>query len=251
MKISIAETSVDAGHQAALRGADYIRRAIRDQGAARLILATGASQFEVLKALVACEDIDWSKCTVFHLDEYIGLPRSHRASFVNYLNARFVSQVPGLGHFEAIDGEAGDVEAEITRLNTTLSKEPIDVAFVGIGENGHLAFNDPPADFETTSPFLRVSLDEPCRRQQVNEGWFDTMADVPAEALTMSIRQIMAAKAIVCTVQDQRKARAVKNAVEGPVSNLCPASILQEHADATLILDDAAATELSPGARNG
>lgn len=251
MKISIVQTNVDAGRQAALRGAEHIRQALRDKGAARLILATGASQFEVLKALVACEDIDWSKCTVFHLDEYVGLPRSHRASFVNYLNARFVGLVPGLGHFEAIDGESDDVEAEITRLNETLSKAPIDVAFVGIGENGHLAFNDPPADFETTVPFLRVTLDEPCRRQQVNEGWFEAITDVPAEALTMSIRQIMAAKAIICTVQDQRKARAVKNAVEGPVSNLCPASILQEHANTTLILDEAAATELSSGACNG
>lgn len=251
MKISIAQTSVDAGHQAALQGAEHIRQAIRDRGAARLILATGASQFEVLKALVVIDDIDWSKCTVFHLDEYVGLPRSHPASFVNYLNARFVGLVPALGHFEAIDGEAADIGAEITRLNRELSKAPIDVAFVGIGENGHLAFNDPPADFETSVPFLRVSLDEPCRQQQVNEGWFDTMGDVPAEALTMSIQQIISAKSIICTVQDHRKSRAVKNAVEGPVSNLCPASILQEHANALLILDEAAATELSPGARNG
>ncbi|MEX3010434.1 glucosamine-6-phosphate deaminase [Hoeflea sp. TYP-13] len=251
MKIAIDKTRTEASKRAADCGAVYIQRALRERGTVRVILATGSSQFDVLRNLVSRNDIDWSKCTVFHLDEYIGLSRSHRASFVNYLRTRFVNLIPELGHFEAVNGEADNVDAEIMRLSAEVTKAPIDVAFVGIGENGHLAFNDPPADFMTEAPYLRVTLDQPCRTQQINEGWFETIEDVPTEAITMGIRQIMNSRAIICTVPDERKAIAVRNAVEGPVSNLCPASILQKHGETRLFLDKSAGGRLTTGCGRG
>lgn len=244
MEISVDRSRMDSAGRAAARGAEMICAALAGRGAARIILATGASQFDMLDALVARRDIDWSRCTVFHLDEYIGLSRDHPASFVRYLSERFVGRVPRLGHFEAIDGRAADTEAEIARLNAAIGTGPVDVAFIGIGENGHLAFNDPPADFEAESLYLRVSLDRACRNQQVSEGWFDTFDDVPAEAITMSIPQILKSRAIICTVPDARKAEAVQGAVEGPVSNLCPASALQKHDNTWLFLDAPAASRL-------
>lgn len=245
MEISVDQSRIESGGHAAAQGAGLICAALASRGEARIILATGASQFDLLDALVARHDIDWSKCTVFHLDEYIGLSRDHPASLVKYLSERFVERVPELGHFEAINGPAADTEAEITRLISAIGTEPVDVAFIGIGENGHLAFNDPPADFEAESPYLRVSLDQACRNQQVSEGWFDTLDDVPTEAITMSIPQILKTQAIICTVPDARKAEAVRNAVEGPVSNLCPASALQKHNNTWLFLDAPAASRLS------
>lgn len=245
MEVTVSSTCREAASLAAQRGAERILRAIRERGEARIVLATGVSQFDMLKALLARDDLDWSKCTAFHLDEYIGLPRTHKASFVKYLTERFVDFVPELGRFEPINGEAEDMDAEIVRLGAEISKGPIDLAFAGIGENGHLAFNDPPADFDATAPYLRVALDRQCRRQQVNEGWFAALDDVPSEAITMSIRQIMAAEAIVCTVPDKRKARAVKATLEGEIDNLCPASILRRHEDASLFLDEASASELT------
>jgi len=198
----------------------------------------------MLEALVRTEDIDWSLVNAFHLDEYIGLSEDHPASFRKYLRERFVDRLPSkLGAFVPISpGE--DPEAECERLNEMISSHGIDVAFIGIGENGHLAFNDPPADFETEIPYKVVELDDACRRQQLGEGWFETLGDVPTHAISMTMRQIMSAATIICTVPDARKAIAVREAVEGPVTPELPASLLQEHADCRLYLDKAASVFL-------
>jgi len=239
------DTAQEAGRDGAIRGAEAIRKAIASKGKAAIILATGASQFDLLAALVELPGIDWSKVTAFHLDEYIGLPESHPASFRKYLKERFLAKVPDLGRFVFVEGDAAYLGGELARLGNAIVRDPIDVAFVGIGENGHLAFNDPPADFEIETPYIVVELDEPCRRQQMGEGWFATLDDVPARAVSMSIRQIMKSATIICTVPDARKAPAVKACLEEPVSNLRPASILRDHADAHLYLDAASASLLS------
>ena len=245
MEIFIQDDIAETGILAAKAGADRINQAIDMQGFANIILATGASQFEMLTNLIGNNDVDWSKCTAFHLDEYIGLSSDHPASFVNYLQTRFVNKVPNLKHFEAING-LGDTETELKRLNAVISKLEIDVAFIGIGENGHLAFNDPPADFETMQPYIKVELDSECRNQQVSEGWFPTIDNVPSHAISMSINEIMRAKFIVCTCPDERKARAVKEAVEGEITNMCPASILRKTTDKVhLYLDKGSASLLS------
>jgi glucosamine-6-phosphate deaminase len=208
-----------------------------------VIAATGASQFEFLEALVVTPDIEWAKTVFFHLDEYVGLPETHPASFRRYLKERIVERVhPGAFHFVA--GDAPDPRAECRRVGEILGRHPIDVAFVGIGENGHLAFNDPPADFETVEPYLVVRLDEACRRQQMGEGWFARLEDVPAEAVSMSVRQILKSREILCIVPDQRKAEAVAACLEGPITPMHPASILQQHAHTTVYLDGAAAGKL-------
>ncbi len=235
MQVVICDTKMDLGRQAARQGAKLIRAAIAERGAANIIVATGASQFEMLHDLVASKGIDWTKVTGFHLDEYIGMTMAHGASFRRYLHDRFVSKVL-LNEFHYLNGEC-DPASECRRVGKILAAHPIDVAFVGIGENGHLAFNDPPADFKTTKPYLIVNLDEACRRQQLGEGWFKTLADVPTQAISMSINQIMKSAAIVCTVPDQRKAVAVRDCLQGEVSNLHPASILQKHADVHMFLD--------------
>ena len=178
---------------------------------------------------------------MFHLDEYIGLPITHGASFRKYLKERFLEKVGNLKDYYLIDGEVDPVQ-ETKRLGSLIQNHPIDVALVGIGENGHLAFNDPPADFETEEPYLVVDLDQACRAQQFNEGWFPNLEAVPAQAISMSIRQIMKSKSIICSVPDERKANAVKDCVKNPVSNLFPASILQQHGDCTLYLDTASAS---------
>jgi glucosamine-6-phosphate deaminase len=245
MQVVISETKGEMGRRAAKTGADKIRAAIARRGAANLVVATGASQFEMLGELVAAPDIDWGVVTAFHLDEYVGMPLTHPASFRKYLKERFVEKLPRpLGAFHYIDGE-GDTAAECRRLGESIARHPVDVAFVGIGENGHLAFNDPPADFETEEPYLVVNLDDACRRQQLGEGWFPTLDDVPRQAISMSIRQILKADTIVCTVPDARKAEAVRGALEGPVTPDVPASILQRHADTTVFLDPASAAGLS------
>ncbi|MCA9199066.1 MAG: glucosamine-6-phosphate deaminase [Planctomycetales bacterium] len=243
MNIVVSDTAAEMGKQAAEWGADVIRQAIATRGEATIIVATGASQFTVLENLVKQPGIDWTRVTGFHLDEYIGLPMDHPASFRGYLKQRFVDLVP-LSEFHYIDGEFDIPSVECGRLAELLRKKTIDVAFVGIGENGHLAFNDPPADFETESPYIVVQLDEACRRQQWGEGWFPTLDDVPRQAISMSIRQIMKTSHIVCSVPDQRKAEAVANSVEGPVTPQVPASILQEHANTNLFLDAPAASLL-------
>ncbi len=238
---SVTEMGVAAGVQAA----GEIRAVIEAKGQANIILATGASQFEVLKNLVAAEGIDWSKVVMFHLDEYIGIGQQHPASFRKYLQERFVDEVSGLKAVHFVDGDAKNPQAECDRLGGIIAAHPIDAALVGIGENGHLAFNDPPADFETEDAYIVVDLDEKCRRQQLGEGWFATLDDVPARAISMSIRQIMKSRCIICSVPDKRKAEAVKGALEGQVSNMCPSSILQNHENCTLYLDEPAASLLA------
>ena len=247
MIMTICETKQELGHTAARDGAHLIREAIRVRGKANIILATGASQFEVLGELVDAQRIDWPKVTAFHLDEYIGMPVSHPASFRKFLRERFVDRLPQPpAVFHYVDGEA-DPAAECDRVGRLIAQFPIDVAFIGIGENGHLAFNDPPADFHTEEPYLVVELDEACRRQQLGEGWFPTLEDVPERAISMSIRQIMRSAAIICSVPDRRKAEAVRGAVEGAVTPQLPASILQEHAGATIYLDRDSASLLKSG----
>lgn len=241
MDIVVSNTAQQMGGAAAACGAKLIRSALAARGSANIIVATGASQFTMFDALVASEDLDWSKVTGFHLDEYIGLSADHPASFRRYLKERLVERVP-LAAFHYVEGDVdgdgdGDPQEVCRRLGELIARHPIDVAFVGIGENGHLAFNDPPADFETEDPYLVVDLDEACRRQQLGEGWFETLDDVPRQAISMSIQQILTSAAIVCTVPDQRKAEAVRAAAEGPITNLVPASILQSHACVMLFLD--------------
>jgi len=243
MEIEVYRDKKQAGAAAARQAARLLQQAVTERGKAFLILATGASQFEMLDCLATLA-VDWSRVTVFHLDEYIGLPMSHPASFCKYLKERFVNRLPSLGQFHFIDGESPDAMAECRRLGSLLRTARVDVACIGIGENGHLAFNDPPADFQTEEPYIVVNLDEACRRQQVGEGWFERLGDVPAQAISMSIRQIMKSAAIICTVPEARKAWAVKQAVEGPVSNRLPASILQTHPSCWLFLDEASASGL-------
>ena len=244
MRLSIHDDKTVLGNAAAREGANVIRAAIEANGGATVIVATGASQFEMLNALVR-EEIDWSKVVVFHLDEYVGVGVDHPASFRRYLEERLVQHVDGLGEFVAIDGMAPDLDAELSRLNLRIAGEAVDVCFAGIGENCHLAFNDPPADFDVDEPFILVELDAACRRQQMGEGWFETVDDVPAHAISMSIRQIMKARKLILSVPDARKAQAVSDAVEGEVTNTHPASIIQKHDDCSLHLDPAAAKKLS------
>jgi glucosamine-6-phosphate deaminase len=244
MEIIIKNNPVELGKSAGSAAAGLIRKAIANKGQANIILATGASQFETLKQLISEEGIDWSKVVMFHLDEYIDLPESSKASFRKYLKERFLTQVPALREVYLINGEA-DAPAECQRLNRIIEANPIDVALVGIGENGHLAFNDPPADFDITDPYIIVSLDEACRRQQFNEGWFESVEEVPLKAISMSIQQILKSKAIICSVPDARKAQAVKDCLENPVSNLFPSSILQGHTNCAFYLDKESASLLS------
>jgi len=244
MQTKIFEPKLELGAAAAADGAAHIRQAIATRGTAQIIVATGASQFEMLDALTREPNIDWQRVTGFHLDEYAGLPFTHPASFRLYLWQRFVSRLPiPMRAFHYLNAE-DDLQNECNRVGKLLAEHPIDVAFVGIGENGHLAFNDPPADFETESPYIVVTLDEACRRQQAGEGWFATLADVPTQAISMSIRQIMKSRAIVCTVPDLRKAAAVRDSLSGSVTNQVPASVLQQHANVTVYLDQQSASLL-------
>ena len=244
MEICIADTPKALGMAAGKAAAALIRNAIAEKGAAHIILATGTSQFETLKQLVVEKDIDWGKVVMFHLDEYIGLPETHPAGFRRYLKERFIQKLPALKAVHLIN-EATDAAAACERLGKLITQHPIDVALVGIGENGHLAFNDPPADFETESPYIIVELDDACRKQQLGEGWFAGLQDVPTRAISMSIKQILKSKSIICSVPDSRKAEAVKHSLEGEVSNLYPASILQHHQHCTCYLDKASAALLS------
>jgi glucosamine-6-phosphate deaminase len=242
MEIIISETKQILGKKAARMGGELIRKAILDRGEANIIVATGASQFEMLKELVK-EDIDWSVVRAFHLDEYIGISETHPASFRKYLKERFVDIVSPM-EFNYVNGSTDPYE-ECVRLGNLISKHPIDVAFVGIGENSHLAFNDPPADFETEEAYLVVTLNEACCLQQMGEGWFPAVCDVPKRAISMSIKQIMKSKAIICSVPDLRKAEAVKKTVEGSISPAIPASIMRHHEAVWLYLDNDSSSMLS------
>ena len=244
MKKHIAKDIETLGREAGTAAAKRILEALEAKGNANIILATGTSQFEILKQLTANKDIDWAAVTMFHLDEYIGLPVSSPASFRKYLTERFIQKVSPLNNIFLINGES-DPHAECDRLDNLILRYPIDLALVGIGENGHLAFNDPPADFETEKPYIIVDLDLACRQQQLGEGWFKSIGEVPKQAISMSIRQIMKSETIICSVPDLRKAQAIKNCLDGPVTNLCPASILQKHPDCRIWLDQSSASLLS------
>lgn len=244
MKIERFETREELGREAGQQGALWIKEAIAKKGAANIILATGQSQFETIEELIRDKDIDWSKVRMFHLDEYIGLSIEHKASFRKYLSERFIDKVGSLLDATLINGEADPIE-ECRRIGQKIINHPIDVAFVGIGENGHLAFNDPPADLNIENPYLVVNLDQQCRQQQMSEGWFATIDDVPLQAISMSIRQIMKSSKIICAVPDERKAKAVKMCLSEPVSNLHPSSILQEHNACVVYLDKGSASLLS------
>jgi glucosamine-6-phosphate deaminase len=250
METRVFETKAEMARAAAEHAARALREAIATNGRAHVVAATGASQFEFLDELTAAAGIDWAKVVFFHLDEYVGLPETHPASFRRYLKERIATRVhPGAFHF--IEGDAPDPEAEARRVGELLARHPIDLAFVGIGENGHLAFNDPPADFEVKAPYLVVRLDEACRRQQLGEGWFAALADVPERAISMSIFQILRSQEILCIVPDERKARAVRDCVEQEISPDRPASALRRHPRTTLFLDRFSAGLLggSEGAR--
>lgn len=243
MNIRVFDSKEEMGTVAAATGGGYLRDSLNNRGGASFIVATGASQFEMLDELRRLP-IDWSNAVGFHLDEYIGLSIDHPASFRKYLKERFVDRLPApLKGFHYLDGET-DPMGECSRVGDLISNTTIDVAFVGIGENGHLAFNDPPADFETTEPYLVVDLDDACRNQQLGEGWFPDFESVPKQAISMSVQQILKSRTIICTVPDERKAEAVKNAIQGPVTPRVPASILQTHSDCHIFLDTAAASLL-------
>jgi glucosamine-6-phosphate deaminase len=238
MKIWVCPDKDELGRRAASQGAFLLREALAANGSATVVLATGASQFETLAALLAEPDVDWAKVELFHLDEYVGLPADHPAAFRRYLTDRFLSKLPTPpAAFHPIAGDAADPAAECGRLNALIAGRAVDVLFCGIGENGHLAFNDPPADFEAAEAYRVVELDAACRQQQVDEGWFPKRSKVPKHAISMTVRQIMAAASIVCAVPDARKADAAAAALEGPVTPDVPASALQRHPNVTVLLD--------------
>ena len=244
MVIKCFDDKREMAKMAAEQAASILREAIQKQGNARLIAATGAAQFDFLEVLTNLPGIEWPQVEMFHLDEYIGMPESHPASFRRFLKERLINKT-GITKHHLLNGEE-DPASVIQDTGAALSAAPIDVAFVGIGENGHLAFNDPPADFETEEPYLIVNLDEACRRQQLGEGWFATLEDVPRRALSMSIRQILKARQIICFVPDARKANAVKACFDGEITPMAPASILRTHANTTVYLDKYSAALLRP-----
>jgi len=229
---------------AAEQGASAIRHAISSKGVARIIAATATSQLEFLDALTRSADIDWQRVEVFHLDEYIGLLITHPGSFRKMLLEQLIHKT-GITKYHLLHGDQDPAEV-IALVGSALSSEPIDIAFVGVGENGHLAFNDPPADFATEEPYLIVNLDEACRQQQVGEAWFEDISQVPKQAISMSVRQILKAKEIIAIVPDKRKAAAIKACFEGEISAMAPASILRTHPNATVYLDKNSASLLSP-----
>jgi glucosamine-6-phosphate deaminase len=244
MEKFIFETKQQMGAAAAEFGAAAIRSAIEENGQASIIVATGASQFEMMSNLVAAERIDWGKVVMFHLDEYVGMSETHPASFRKYLKERFVQRLPApLKAANFVNADTDPLQ-ECDRLNKLIADYAIDAAFVGIGENGHLAFNDPPADFETEKAFIVVDLDEKCRLQQLGEGWFGSIDQVPTQAISMSIKQIIKSRKIIVTVPDERKAQAVKDTLKEGISPMRPASILQQHSGCRLFLDKAAASLL-------
>ncbi len=244
MIIKVFDDKIQLGEAAARQAAETIKRAISERGQARIIAATGASQFEFLSALTKSPGIEWTKVEMFHLDEYVGLPIAHPASFRKYLLERLIEPT-GMANYHLLDGER-DPEEVCERVGEKIISKPIDVAFVGIGENGHLAFNDPPADFETDESYIVVDLDEACRRQQVGEGWFAGLDDVPKKAISMTVKQILRAGEIVCIAPDSRKAQAVKNCFEEEISPQFPASILRAHDNTIVYLDKQSSSLLDP-----
>lgn len=243
MNIKLFEDKQTLGAAAAHQAAATLRQAIAERGEARIIAATGAAQFTFLEALTALPGIEWSRVEMFHLDEYIGLPATHPASFRRFLMDRLISKA-GIVRHHLIDGEANPAEV-IDTLSRELRRAPIDIAFVGIGENGHLAFNDPPADFETDESYIVVALDEDCRKQQLGEGWFSTLDEVPRHAISMTIKETLKAREIIAIVPELRKAKAVAACLEGEISPMAPSSILRKHSSTTLYLDKESASLLT------
>ncbi|MEM8735637.1 MAG: glucosamine-6-phosphate deaminase [Planctomycetota bacterium] len=243
MEVIVTGDRAELGRLVAAKAANLLRQSLAEQDECNLVVATGSSQFEVLDQLVQQPDIDWSRVNGFHLDEYIGIDRGHSASFCGYLEQRFASKLP-LKSFHFMDGTIAPDRLRQQACDAIRGKR-IDLLLCGIGENGHLAFNDPPADFETGEPYLIVELDELCRKQQVGEGWFDSFEQVPTHAISMSVKQIMKAEHILCAVPDRRKAAAVQATVEGPVTEDVPASILRDHPSAALFLDSTSSSQLT------
>jgi glucosamine-6-phosphate deaminase len=242
--IKVFEDKISLSATAAEQAATAVRRAILDRGRARIVAATGTSQLDFLDALTKVENIDWQRVEMFHLDEYVGLPITHPASFRKYLLERLIRKT-GITQYHLLDG-SGEPREVVRRVGEILQSAPVDIVFAGMGENGHLAFNDPPADFQTEEPYLIVNLDEACRRQQVGEGWFADISEVPLQAISMSVRQILRANQIISVVPDARKAPAVKRCIDGEISEMAPASILRTHPATTLYLDRNSARFLSP-----
>jgi glucosamine-6-phosphate deaminase len=244
MEIKVFGDRNSVGKAAADQAAAAIRRAIAERGRARIVAATAASQKEFLEALTSAPDIEWRSVEAFHLDEYIGLPITHPGSFRKMLLEQLIRKT-GIANYHLLDGD-GDAAAVVRDAGEALASAPIDIAFLGIGENGHLAFNDPPADFETEEPYLIVNLDEACRRQQVGEAWFSDITQVPQRAISMSVRQILKAKEILAVVPGSQKAQAIALCFNDEISSMAPASILRTHSNATVYLDDASAALLNP-----
>ena len=243
MQVNVLRSKLDVGEAAARHAAQSLLRVLGLSETARIIAATGASQLDFLDSLTSIPGIDWQRVEMFHLDEYIGIPATHAASFRKYLMERFILKT-GIRRYHLLDGEQDPADV-IRMIGRELKSAPVEIAFVGIGENGHLAFNDPPADFETDEPYLIVGLDEACRRQQVTEGWFGTISEVPLRAISMSVKQILKANEIIAVVPGARKARAVKACLEGQISPLAPASILRTHSNTTAYLDTDSASLLT------
>jgi glucosamine-6-phosphate deaminase len=248
MNIRVFGDKDSLGKAAAEHAAGVIREAILDRGRARIIAATAASQREFLEALTRAPGIDWHRVEAFHLDEYIGLPISHPGSFRKMFLEQLIRKT-GIVKYHLLDGD-GDAPSVVARAGAAVASEPIDIAFLGIGENGHLAFNDPPADFDTEEPYLIVSLDEACRRQQVGEAWFSDVSQVPEKAISMSVRQIMKVKELLAIAPDSRKAAAIQRCFEGEIGPMAPASILRNHPKATVYLDRNSAALLDPALYN-
>jgi glucosamine-6-phosphate deaminase len=244
MLLRVFDDKVSLGKAAASQAATAIRSAIADRGQARVVAASAASQFEFLEALTATPGIPWKQVELFHLDEYIGLPMTHAASFCKFLQERLIAKT-GIINYHLLDGSQDPAEV-IRSASKAISASPIDIAFVGIGENGHIAFNDPPADFDTEEPYIIVALDHACRLQQVGEGWFTDIDAVPKQAISMSVGQVLKAKEILAVVPDARKAPAIKACFDGPISPMSPASILRNHSNSTVYLDRQSSALLSP-----
>jgi glucosamine-6-phosphate deaminase len=241
MTISICTDVSELGREAAKLTSQKINESIEMNGEARMVVSTGSSQFELFKALIK-EKIDWRRVEIFHLDEYINLPITHKASFRKYLLDRFINFIE-VKKFHAVDTE-GSLKEKIKLLSHEIRQKPIDVGLIGIGVNSHIAFNDPPADFDTMDPYITVNLDNKCKFQQVNEGWFNTLEDVPDKAVSMSIWQIMLCKTIISFVPYKVKADAVFKTMTSEISNLVPSTILKNHADFNLFLDKESASEI-------
>jgi glucosamine-6-phosphate deaminase len=243
MVINISKDADELGFKASQFAAIKLNEAIRQDGEARLILSTGNSQFETFQNLLK-EKVEWEKVEVFHLDEYIGLPVKHMAGFRKYLYDRFISHVR-LKKFHSIDVE-GDIDQIIRRMTAELRKKPVHLGLIGIGVNGHIAFNDPPADFDTREAYIIVNLDSECKIQQVNEGWFKSAEDVPSKAVSMTAWQIMQCKTILSCVPHKVKAVSVRNTLINSLTNIVPATILKQHRDFHLYLDKNSASEIIP-----